>query len=91
MQKHIAAYDKLREAGRTVFESISGNEKGDPAKAMELLVDTVRGEGQAYGREWPMWLFMGQDVYRDVRAKCARVLRTLDDWEDVATSLEFDD
>ena len=90
MHKHIPAYDQLREAGLARFDSISGSEKGDPAKAMELLVDTVRGEGQAYGREWPMWLFMGQDVYRDVRNKCARVLHTLDDWEDASTNLEFD-
>ncbi|KAJ3555879.1 hypothetical protein NM688_g2339 [Phlebia brevispora] len=88
--KHIPAYDRLREAGGARFASICGNEKGDPAKAMELLVDTVRGEGQAYGREWPMWLFMGQDAYRDVRAKCARVLKALDDWEDASTHLEFD-
>ena len=90
VHKHVPAYDTLREVGHARFSSISGNEKGDPAKAMELLVDTVRGEGQAYGKEWPMWLFMGQDVYRDVRSKCARVLQTLDDREDVSTDLEFD-
>ena len=87
--KHIPDYDALRERGHAVFASISGNEKGDPAKAMELLVDVVRGEGDAYGREWPMWLFMGKDVYRDVRAKCERVERHLAEWEDVATNLEF--
>ena len=87
---HIPAYDKLRETGRARFASVSGTEKGDPAKAMELLVDTVRGEGRAMGREWPMWIFMGQDCIRDVRAKCAKVLRTIDDWEDLSTTLEFD-
>ena len=82
------ATNRDRKARR--FASVSGTEKGDPAKAMELLVDTVRGEGRAMGREWPMWIFMGQDCIRDVRAKCAKVLRTIDDWEDLSTTLEFD-
>ncbi|KAI0089312.1 NAD-P-binding protein [Irpex rosettiformis] len=89
MNKHIPDYDDLRERGQAKFSALSGSEKGDPAKAMELLVDVVRGEGHAYGREWPMWLFMGSDVYRDVRAKCERVERSLAEWEDVATDLEF--
>lgn len=90
VHKHIPAYDMIREKGRARFNSVSGYERGDPAKAMELLVDVVRGEGHAHGREWPMWLFMGQDAYRDVRGKCDAVLRTLDAWEDVSTNLEFD-
>lgn len=90
IHKHIPAYDMLREKGRARFNSISGHERGDPAKAMDLLVDVVRGEGRARGREWPMWLFMGQDAYRDVRGKCDAVLRTLDAWEDLSTNLEFD-
>lgn len=80
----------LREKGRARFAAISGQERGDPHRAMELLVDVVRGEGAARGREWPMWLFLGGDVYRDVRGKCARVLASLDAWEDVATDLEFE-
>ena len=86
----IPAYEAARTAGMARFEGIAGKERGDPAKAMELLVDVVRGEGSARGREWPMWLFMGQDAYRDVRGKCDAVLRTLDAWEDVSTNLEFD-
>ncbi|KAI0337947.1 NAD(P)-binding protein [Trametopsis cervina] len=90
MHKHIPDYDELRANGVAKFGALSGNEKGDPSRAMELLVDVVRGEGRAYGREWPMWLFLGKDVYRDVRGKCDRVLNALDEWEDVATDLEFD-
>ncbi|KAI0691370.1 NAD-P-binding protein [Cytidiella melzeri] len=88
--KHIPDYDSLRQTGQSKFSALSGNEKGDPSKAMELLVDVVRGEGKAYGREWPMWLFLGEDVYRDVRLKCDRVRQSLEEWEDVATTdLEF--
>ncbi|RPD81368.1 NAD(P)-binding protein, partial [Lentinus tigrinus ALCF2SS1-7] len=87
---HIPAYDDMRNAGMARFTAIAGHEKGDPAKAMELLVDVVKGEGRAAGREWPLWLVLGRDAYVDVRAKTQKLLATMDAWEDVATDLEFD-
>ena len=63
---------------------------GDKNADGGIVVDVVRGEGAAVGREWPLWLVLGRDAYTDVRAKCERVLRTMDAWEDVATEkLEF--
>ncbi|KAF8510246.1 hypothetical protein JB92DRAFT_2941172 [Gautieria morchelliformis] len=35
-------------------------------------------------------LFLGSDALRDVRAKCRAVLETLDEWEDVAISIDVD-
>ena len=90
IHRHVPEYNELRAAAAQKFAALAGNERGDPVKAMELLVDVVRGEGKAYGKEWPMWLFMGKDAYRDVRNKCDKVLKTLDAWENVATDLEFD-
>ncbi|OBZ70280.1 putative oxidoreductase YusZ [Grifola frondosa] len=90
INRHVPAYDEMREAGMARFAAIAGHEKGDPAKAMELVVDVVKGEGKAKGREWPLWLILGRDAYTDVRNKCHKVLRTMDAWEDVATDLEFD-
>ena len=86
----IPAYEAARTAGMARFEGIAGKERGDPAKAMELLVDVVKGEGRAKGREWPLWLVLGRDAYADVRAKTAKLLETMKAWEDVATDLEFD-
>ncbi|RDX55334.1 NAD-P-binding protein [Polyporus arcularius HHB13444] len=87
---HVPAYDDMRNAGMARFAGIAGHEKGDPAKAMELVVDVVKGEGRAAGREWPLWLVLGRDAYVDVRAKTQKLLATMDAWEDVATDLEFD-
>ena len=86
----IAAYEDARNAGLARFAGIAGKERGDPARAMELLVDVVKGEGRAAGREWPLWLVLGRDAYTDVRAKTRQLLATMDAWEDVATDLEFD-
>ncbi|KAH9854896.1 NAD-P-binding protein [Lenzites betulinus] len=86
---HVPAYDAARTAGMARFAAIAGHERGDPARAMALLVDVVRGEGRAAGREWPMWLVLGADAYADVRAKTGRLLKTMEAWEDLATDLDF--
>ena len=40
--------------------------KGDPDKAMEAVVDVVKGQGVANGKPWPFYLFLGEEAYRDV-------------------------
>ncbi|KAG1892259.1 hypothetical protein F4604DRAFT_1672321 [Suillus subluteus] len=58
------------------------DEQRDPDKAMEIVVDVVKGEGCAAGREWPLYLVLGKDAEADIRSKCAKVLKHLDDWND---------
>ncbi|KAJ8582665.1 hypothetical protein M405DRAFT_749909, partial [Rhizopogon salebrosus TDB-379] len=60
-----------------------GKQPGDPMKAMKVVVDIVRGEGVAVGREWPLYLVLGEDAERDVRNKCTKILKHLDEWQDV--------
>ena len=58
--------------------------------AMNLLVDAVRGEGKAKGRELPLYLMLGNVTYDHVREHCARLLEDMDKWEDIAKDLDFD-
>ena len=68
------------------FLSIPGTERGDPQKAVKLIVDVVRGEGQAEGRPWPRYLVLGEDAYADARRKMAVIEGCMQEWEDVASS-----
>lgn len=86
----IADYDAMRELSRQRFGSIAGKEKGDPNKAMEVVVDVVRGEGVAKGKTWPGLLVLGEDAEGDVRAKCTQTLQVLDEWKDVACGVNFE-
>ena len=62
--------------------------KSDPVLGMEALVDVVRSEGRAAGRgPAPLWLFLGEDCMRDVRARAERMLSTLEEWKDVGSNL----
>lgn len=79
----IPAYDTMREASIKRFHSIAGTEKGDPDKAMELLVDVVRGEGQAAGRPWPFYLVLGEDAAANARSRANKVIKDIEGWEDL--------
>ncbi|KAF9002466.1 hypothetical protein BDQ17DRAFT_530397 [Cyathus striatus] len=85
----ISAYDELRNVSIKRFASVPGTEKGDPDKAMEAVVDVVRGEGVAKGRPFPPYLVLGQDAENDIRNKCAKVLTNLDAWQDVTRGVNF--
>ncbi|KAJ7220571.1 hypothetical protein GGX14DRAFT_675225 [Mycena pura] len=86
----IADYDAMRAAGIARFKSWTGTEPSDPGKAMEAVVDVVRGEGVAAGRPWPGRLALGEDCENDIRAKAKRVLDGLDAWSDVARAVKAD-
>lgn len=86
----LVGYDDIRAAAAKRFASVPGNEKGDPVKAMEVVVDVVRGEGVAKGKPWPGLLVLGEDSERDVRNKCQATLQMLDTWGDVAKSVNLD-
>ena len=63
----------------------------DPAKAMALLVDVVRGEGKAEGKEWPLYLPMGKAAEEAIRGKAEKMTRVLDEWGEIIRNLDFDE
>ncbi|KAF8140725.1 hypothetical protein K438DRAFT_1692543 [Mycena galopus ATCC 62051] len=86
----ISDYDKTREQSIKWYETINGLAKGDPAKAMEVLTDVVRGEGGAVGRPWPLYLVLGDLGVAGISEKCHRMLKVIDDWKEVTTGLNVD-
>jgi NAD(P)-dependent dehydrogenase (short-subunit alcohol dehydrogenase family) len=85
----IPDYDETRAETLAKYEAIPGNQPGDPMKAMKFVVDVVRGEGVAAGREWPSYLVLGEDAERDVRNKCMMMLKHLDEWQDVIRDVKL--
>ncbi|KAG0709824.1 hypothetical protein DFH29DRAFT_885950 [Suillus ampliporus] len=84
----IPDYDEQRADGCVNFSKPAGKQPGDPDKAMNIVVDVVKGEGRAAGREWPLYLVLGRDAEADIRNKCAKVLKHLDDWNDVVRGVD---
>ena len=85
----IEDYDSLHSSCIANFASIPGREAGDPDKAVEAIVDVVRGEGVAKGRPWPNYLFLGDDAEAAVRNKCSKLLKVLDEWADFTRNVSF--
>ncbi|KAL2072433.1 hypothetical protein VTL71DRAFT_11776 [Oculimacula yallundae] len=57
------------------------SQPGDPVKLVEIIVDVVREEGVAKGREIPFRLPLGTDCYEDIKKKCEETLELLEAWE----------
>jgi len=86
----IPDYDRMRNAASARIIDIRERIKGDPDKAMEALVDVVRGEGVAAGRPWPGLLVLGEDGEADIRRKISKITSVLDEWSDVSSGVSFD-
>ncbi|THU82018.1 NAD(P)-binding protein [Dendrothele bispora CBS 962.96] len=85
----ISDYDDLRNMANSRYLQIPGNEPGDPVKAMEVLVDVVRGEGCAKGKKWPTVLPLGQDAEADMRGKWDAFMNVLEEWGNIVRSVCF--
>jgi NAD(P)-dependent dehydrogenase (short-subunit alcohol dehydrogenase family) len=88
----ISSYDDMRRKvyARHAYYGVNGAGVGDPAKAMDVLVGVVNGEGMAKGKPWPLYLVLGRDAEHDVRQKCAKMVKVLDEWMDMAQCADTD-
>jgi hypothetical protein len=64
---------------------------GDPEKFVKIILDMVRQEGIAEGREIPFRLPLGTDCYDDIKAKCEETLKLLNEWEITIRSTDHED
>lgn len=78
----MSDYEELHEGMVNGAKGLDGNQPGDPAKGMELIVDVVRKEGCAVGKEVPLRLPLGQVGIDQLKAKCLATLKMLDEWEE---------
>ena len=61
---------------------------GDVRKGVDIILDLVRGEGVAAGKDVPLRLPIGTDCYHGIKKKCEETLDLLSSWSDVITSTD---
>jgi len=88
--KRISDYDVMRERSLAGAASLHGNQLGDPVKAVEAVVDVVRGEGKAKGRKLPRYLPLGAQAAQGIREKTDIMLGILEEWKDVIGSVDYE-
>ncbi|KIK57759.1 hypothetical protein GYMLUDRAFT_45941 [Collybiopsis luxurians FD-317 M1] len=90
-ENSLPDYDELRTSA-IKRSSIDGKQPGDPTRAMEALVDVVRGEGVATGRKFPAIgtaLLLGNDVEKDFYTKFDKMKATVMEWAHVVRGVWF--
>ncbi|KAI4260723.1 MAG: hypothetical protein LQ352_000115 [Teloschistes flavicans] len=85
----IEDYASIHKKQAQGVAAIHGKQAGDPKKAVERILDVVRGEGVAEGRSMPKRLPLGKDTLGIIRTKCEETLKLCEEWEGVATSTDF--
>ncbi|KAH9841081.1 uncharacterized protein C8Q71DRAFT_438143 [Rhodofomes roseus] len=91
VDRPIPSYEPLKQNVMKKLGGLFANAKGDPVKGMELVVDVVRGEGKAVGKEFPTTLLLGNAAYVHAQLHCERLSKTMAEWEDVSRNLDFED
>ncbi|RMY22477.1 hypothetical protein D0867_02692 [Hortaea werneckii] len=94
-QKHERAlgadwgeYPALKKMCTDLVPTLHGNQPGDTAKAARLVIDLVKGEGVAQGRELPLALPIGNDAFVKIKEQSEATLKMLEEWEDVIRSTD---
>ena len=86
----IPDYAKLNKASLAYEAAAYGNVPGDPKKAVERMIDVVKGQGFAKGMAMPLRLTLGRDGLQVVRDKCEETLKTCEAWEELIMSTDVD-
>jgi NAD(P)-dependent dehydrogenase (short-subunit alcohol dehydrogenase family) len=86
---HIEDYDDIRNAVAQFVQGMNGNQTGDPKKAVEVIIDVVKGEGVAEGKPWPERLPLGADMLQTMRKRCVNNLAICNEWEEVIRSTDI--
>ncbi|QKX53579.1 uncharacterized protein TRUGW13939_00658 [Talaromyces rugulosus] len=89
LPSNIPEYQAFNNATVQRQKGIYHNEKGDPAKGVARMIDTLTGSGMAEGKKLPPRLPLGSDSLQVVRAKCQATLKLCDEWEDLIVSTDI--
>ena len=83
-------YEGLFAGIKGFIEAGDGKQPGDTVKGVERMIDVLKGEGVAKGRDMPKRLPLGSEVVDRTKARCNELIRIVDEWEDVIKSTDLD-
>jgi hypothetical protein len=81
-------YDNMRQEIRQWRENSMVTWLNDVNKGVKAIIDVVTGEGFAAGRDWPLYLPLGEAAEVAVREKADKVKRVLDEWHDFIVDMD---
>ena len=84
-KRDIPDYEAANKIAEGFVRNQHSNQPGDPVAAAVRIVDAVRSEGTAHGKEIPSVLPLGQDALDGIRKRCRAMLDVCSEWEAFAT------
>ncbi|KAF8202134.1 hypothetical protein BJ912DRAFT_1019097 [Pholiota molesta] len=87
----IEEYREAGEAANAALLAYSGYQKGDPVRGVNTIIDVIKHEGVAQGKEVPSGFALGADCYETVKAHCDKTLTRLEEWKEITLSTDYSD
>ncbi|KAF9475750.1 NAD(P)-binding protein [Pholiota conissans] len=87
----IEDYKETGEAVNAALLAFDGTQKGDPVRGVNVIMDVIKREGVAQGKEVPSGFSLGQDCYETVKESCEKTLESLEAWRQVSMSTDYPD
>jgi len=91
LKHRIHAYKDSAEKWDTYLRGIHQTQPGDPAKAAEVVVQVLQGEGVAAGKQIPSKFALGSDAYDVIKECYLESLAKLEEWKEVTQSTDIED
>lgn len=90
MDTKIDEYKSIAEGAYSKMSSMDGQQPGDPKKGADRIIDVVKGEGLAKGKEFPLTLMLGDDVWGMAKKYAEDRLKLIGEWKEASFGLNFD-
>jgi len=87
----IPDYAAISQKMEQSLQAYNGKQPGNPAEGVRVIVDVVRGEGDAAGKPFPTSLVLGSDALNVARTVSKDALTHLNEWQTVSVSTDFRD
>ncbi|KAK0447192.1 hypothetical protein EV421DRAFT_1789303 [Armillaria borealis] len=85
----IDDYKEIMVKVESALQAYNGKQPGDPKKGVQVMLDVVRGEGVAQGKEFPNSLLLGSDCFEGVQDQIQGYLKLQKEWTGVSKSTDF--
>lgn len=89
VQTTIKDYEPLTGELYGEFQGAHHQQPGSPEQGVRRIIELMNGEGQAAGKYLLEFLALGGDAVEQLRSKCQKVLKLLDEWQPVSSNTNF--
>ena len=94
MEKKFQGKDTILITKKMIVVTLSpsdynGKQPGNPALAVEVMIDLAHGTGSAAGKTLPITICLGSDSYSVAKEASENALKRLEEWKDVSYSTDF--